>query len=63
MRTAIKKLNVAIDTRDADAARQELKKVIPVVDKAATKGVIHKNNASRKISRLTSKVDSMAAPE
>ncbi len=52
MRTAIKKLNAAMDSRDIEQARQELQKVIPTIDTAASKGVIHKNTASRKISRL-----------
>ncbi len=52
MRTAIKKLYAAMDSRDIEQARQELQKVIPSIDTAASKGVIHKNTASRKISRL-----------
>ncbi len=52
MRTAIKKLYAAMDSRDIEQARQELQKVIPTIDTAASKGVIHKNTASRKISRL-----------
>ena len=59
MRTAVKKLLEAVETRDVEKARQELKKVVPSIDKAASKGVIHRNTASRKISRLTRKVDSL----
>lgn len=61
MRTAIKKLVAAIDSNDAKEARQELEKVIPAIDSAATKGVIHRNNASRKISRLTRKVGALTS--
>lgn len=59
MRTAVKKLLEAVETHDVEKARQELKKVVPSIDKAASKGVIHRNTASRKISRLTRKVDSL----
>lgn len=61
MRTAVKKLLEAVETRDVEKARQELKKVVPSIDKAASKGVIHRNTASRKISRLTRKVDSLVS--
>jgi len=61
MRTAIKKLTAAIEERDAEKAGQELKKVVPTIDKAASKGVIHKNTASRYVSRLTRKVDAITS--
>jgi small subunit ribosomal protein S20 len=50
-RTAVKKARQAIATGDANAA--ELVRLAEVaLDKAATKGVIHSNNASRRKSRL-----------
>ncbi len=42
---------IAVDTPEA-AAEAALKIVVPYIDKASTKGVIHKSTASRKISRL-----------
>ena len=44
---------------DKDAAAEALKKAVPYIDKTATKGVIHKATASRKISRLTKLVNSI----
>jgi small subunit ribosomal protein S20 len=63
MRTAIKKLTAAIEERDAEKASQQLKKVVPTIDKAASKGVIHKNTASRYVSRLTRKVDAITSSQ
>ena len=52
-KTAIKKFVVAVGSGDKDLAKAALIHAISVIDKAATKGVFHKNNASRKKSRLT----------
>ena len=52
MRSLVKKLRIAIAEGDAETAKATLEKAIPYIDKAATKGVIHKATASRKISRL-----------
>ncbi len=52
MRSYVKKLRVAIADGDTETAKSLLEKTIPYIDKAATKGVIHKATASRKISRL-----------
>ncbi len=46
--------------RPADAARQALTRAIPFIDKAATKGVIHKATASRKISRLNKLINTLS---
>ena len=58
--TSIKKVYAAIDAKDADAAKAALKDATVAIDKAATKGVYHKNNASRKVSRLTKAVNGIA---
>ncbi len=55
-----KKVLLAVDSGDTAAARESLAKATPVIAKAAAKGVIHKRNAARKISRLTKKVNAMA---
>ena len=52
-KTAIKNFLAAVESSDKDLARAALIRAISAVDRAATKGVLHKNNASRKKSRLT----------
>lgn len=60
VKTAIKKVNVAIEAKDVEAAKSALTEAAATIDKAATKGVYHKKNASRKVSRLTKAVNKMA---
>jgi small subunit ribosomal protein S20 len=55
MKTQIKKALTAIDTSDKDIAGGLLKNAIASINKAASKNVIHKNNAARKVSRLSKK--------
>ena len=55
VKTAIKKFNQALDLGKLDEAKELLKDVDKKLKTAATKNVIHKNQASRKISRLTKK--------
>ena len=57
MRSYVKKVRMAVAEGDMDTAKTVLEKAIPYIDKAATKGVIHKATASRKISRLTKLVN------
>ena len=52
-KTAIKKFIVAVESGDKDLAKAALIRAISAIDKATTKGIFHKNNASRKKSRLT----------
>ncbi|MBN2429304.1 MAG: 30S ribosomal protein S20 [Deltaproteobacteria bacterium] len=59
LRTLVKKVRVAVAQNDAEAAAAELSRAVPFIDKAATKGVIHKSTASRKIGRLTKLVNSI----
>ena len=59
-KTAIKKVDAAIAANDKAAATEALKAAITEIDKAASKGVFHKKNASRKISRLTVAVNKIA---
>lgn len=61
MKTAIRKLNEVIDTGNVEEARSALAAAVPVIAKTASKGTIHKKNASRKISRLTKRVNKMEA--
>ena len=60
VKTSIKKVYAEIDAKDADAAKEALKNATVAIDKATTKGVYHKNNASRKVSRLTKAVNGIA---
>lgn len=52
MRSYVKNVRNAVAEGDKEAAEAALKIVVPYIDKASTKGVIHKSTASRKISRL-----------
>ena len=53
IKTLIKKVEAAIEAGDKAEAEAALKVVISEISKAASKGIYHKNTASRKISRLT----------
>ncbi|MEP0940908.1 MAG: 30S ribosomal protein S20 [Rhizobiaceae bacterium] len=61
MRGQLRKMEEAIEAGDKDAAQTQLKLVQPVVMKSASKGIIHKNTAARKISRLSARVKSLGA--
>lgn len=52
MRTFVKKAKATIETGDQQAAQQAVTAAVSVIDKAAEKGVIHKNAAARRKSRL-----------
>ena len=51
-RTFVKKAQLAIESGDVDAARAATIQAVSALDKAAEKGVLHKNNASRRKGRL-----------
>ena len=56
----VKNVESAIASGDKAAAEAQLKVAISEISKAASKGIFHKNTASRKISRLTLAVNKMA---
>ena len=56
LRTGLKGIRKALDAKDIDGAKGALKGIQSLVDKMATKGIIHKNTASRYKSRLAAKV-------
>lgn len=60
VKTAIRKVADAIEQKSVDGALEALKAAIPVIDRAAVKGAMHKNTASRKVSRLTKHVNALA---
>ena len=59
VKTAVKKVYAAIDANDKEAAKAALLAATSTIDKATSKGVYHKNYASRKISRLNLAVNKM----
>ena len=60
MRGFVRKVEEAIAAGDHDAAREALRLAQPEIMRSASKGVVHKNTASRKISRLSSRVKALA---
>ena len=61
VRTVIKKVDAAITSGDAAAAKEAYDHAVPVIDRMADKGIIHKNKAARHKSRLNTQVKSLAA--
>ena len=59
VKTAIKKVDAAVASGDKAAASAALVAATKAIDTAASKGVYHKNNASRKVSRLNLAVNKM----
>ena len=60
VKTAVKKVDAAVAAGDKTAAEAALLAATAEIDKASTKGVYHKNTASRKVSRLAKAVGKMA---
>ena len=60
VKTAVKKVEVAVVAKDAETAKTALRAAIVEISKAGTKGVYHKKTVSRKISRLSKDVSSIA---
>ena len=61
MRTFLRKVEEAIASGDQSAAAAALKAAQPEIMRAAQKGVVHKNTASRKVSRLAARVGALGA--
>ena len=59
VKTSIKKVEAAVVAKDKEAAVAALANAISTIDKAAIKGVYHKNNAARKVSRLSKAVNTL----
>ncbi len=60
MRTCVRKVEEAIAAGNAKAAAEALSEAEPVIVRAAQRGIIHKNTAARKVSRLTLRVRALA---
>jgi small subunit ribosomal protein S20 len=61
VRTYVRKVEEAIASGDKAAAEAALKAAQPELQRAATKGVMHRNTASRKVSRLANRVKTLGA--
>jgi small subunit ribosomal protein S20 len=59
VKSSIKKVREAIESKDAETAKKALSEAIPLIQKARSKGVFHRNSTARKISRLTLKVNAL----
>lgn len=60
VRTYIKKVVAAIQTGDAEKAKTAYAAAVPVIDRIADKGIIHKNKAARHKSRLNAQIKALA---
>ena len=61
IRTFIKKVESAISAGDKDAAQAALREAQPEIMRVVSRGVLHKNTASRKMSRLSARVKAVSA--
>jgi small subunit ribosomal protein S20 len=59
MRTHVKKVLKAIDSGDRAAAQEAYQAAVPILDRMATHGIIHKNKAARHKSRLNARIRAM----
>ena len=59
MKSAVRQIEMALAAGSEDEAKSALQRAIPIIDKTASKGTIHKRTAARKISRLTKRVNKM----
>jgi small subunit ribosomal protein S20 len=56
LRTALKAIRAALDSKDLEGAKGALRDTVSIVDKMATKGIIHRNTAGRYKSRLSARM-------
>nr|AQQ74801.1 hypothetical protein [uncultured bacterium] len=61
LRTALKAIRASIDRKDLPAARAALSRTVSIVDKMASKGIIHRNTAGRYKSRLAARLAKVSA--
>lgn len=57
VKNVMKDVTSAVEKKSSEEAEKALKIAVPIIDKAASKGVLHRRNVARKISRLTKKVN------
>ncbi|OGW41169.1 MAG: 30S ribosomal protein S20 [Nitrospirae bacterium GWD2_57_9] len=61
LKTMAKKVEQAVEAKNAAGAKEAMVKAMKAYDKAASAGILHKSTASRKISRLSTKVGKIGA--
>jgi len=61
VRTYVRKIESAIASGDAAAARAALKEAQPEIMRGVTKGVVHRNTAARRLSRLNARIKALSA--
>jgi small subunit ribosomal protein S20 len=61
LRTALKAIRASLDAKDLSGAKTALNKTVSIVDKMATKGIIHRNTAGRYKSRLSARLAKASA--
>ena len=61
LRTALKAIRASLDAKDLSGAKSALNKTVSIVDKMATKGIIHRNTAGRYKARLSSRLAKASA--
>jgi small subunit ribosomal protein S20 len=61
VRTVVKKVHLALDAKDQAQAKETLARAIVALDKAATKGAVHRKAASRTISRLSARLHALGS--
>jgi small subunit ribosomal protein S20 len=62
VKKAVKEVRTAVGSGSVEQAGESFSRAISLIQKTASKGVIHKNKAARKISRLAHHVNQLAAP-
>ena len=60
VKSSVKKVRAAVENKDVEGAKTALSKTIPLIQKARSKGVFHKNASARKVSRLTREVNALS---
>jgi small subunit ribosomal protein S20 len=61
LRSALRAIRASLDAKDLTAAKAALSETVSIVDKMATKGIIHRNTAGRYKSRLSSRLTKATA--
>lgn len=61
LRTALKTIRASLDAKDITGAKEALSQTVSLVDKMATKGIIHSNTAGRYKSRLSARLQKVSA--
>jgi len=61
IKTEVRKVVESCDAGNKESAEKALKNTIPVIDKAVSKGILHRNTGSRKVSRISKRVAKLNA--